>query len=48
MRRMLTCAVLCVVTSAFAASILWAFPSYAKATGKPCGFCHIDPGGGGF
>jgi hypothetical protein len=20
---------------------------YAKQTGKPCGYCHVNPGGGG-
>ncbi len=24
-----------------------ATPAYAQATGKPCGYCHVSPGGGG-
>ncbi len=24
-----------------------ALPAYAQQTGKPCGFCHVSPGGGG-
>ena len=24
-----------------------AMPAYAAATGKPCGFCHQNPAGGG-
>ena len=24
-----------------------ATPAYAQKTGKPCGFCHVSPGGGG-
>jgi hypothetical protein len=24
-----------------------ATPAFAGATGKPCGFCHQNPGGGG-
>ena len=24
-----------------------ALPAYAQQTGKPCGFCHVNPGGGG-
>ena len=24
-----------------------AFPRFARAEGKPCGYCHINPGGGG-
>jgi hypothetical protein len=24
-----------------------AMPAYAQATGKPCGFCHQNPAGGG-
>ena len=24
-----------------------AMPAYAQQTGKPCGFCHQNPGGGG-
>jgi hypothetical protein len=24
-----------------------AFPPFSKQTGKPCGFCHVNPAGGG-
>jgi hypothetical protein len=24
-----------------------ATPAYAAATGKPCGYCHVNPAGGG-
>ena len=24
-----------------------ALPAYAQATGKPCGYCHQNPAGGG-
>jgi hypothetical protein len=24
-----------------------ATPEFTKQTGKPCGFCHVNPGGGG-
>jgi hypothetical protein len=24
-----------------------ATPAYAQKTGKPCGYCHVSPGGGG-
>ncbi|HML08914.1 MAG TPA: hypothetical protein VK430_12415 [Xanthobacteraceae bacterium] len=41
-------------TLAFAATILVvtpreasATPAYAQQTGKPCGFCHVNPSGGG-
>lgn len=24
-----------------------ATPQYSQQTGKPCGYCHVNPGGGG-
>jgi hypothetical protein len=24
-----------------------AMPAYAQQTGKPCGYCHVNPAGGG-
>jgi hypothetical protein len=24
-----------------------AMPAYAQKTGKPCGYCHVNPAGGG-
>jgi hypothetical protein len=24
-----------------------ALPAYAQSTGKPCGYCHVNPAGGG-
>ena len=41
-------------TLAFAAALLVvtpreasATPAYAQQTGKPCGYCHVNPAGGG-
>lgn len=25
----------------------WALPKYAQKENKPCGYCHVKPGGGG-
>ena len=47
MRKIFIWAILCVMAIALAVAIASAYPSYATATGKPCGYCHIDPKGGG-
>jgi hypothetical protein len=47
MRNILIVAIVCLMAIALATSRGSAYPAYATATGKPCGYCHIDPAGGG-
>ncbi len=39
--------VVCTMFLALCVVNVSAFSDYARATGKTCGYCHVDPGGGG-
>ena len=47
MKKMLILAIACTMVVALVATNVSAYSSYGRATGKDCGYCHIDPEGGG-
>ena len=47
MRKISILAIVCALVLAFAAGSAYAFRSYTTQTGKSCGYCHVDPDGGG-
>ena len=47
MKRTIVLAVLCTMALLLFTASAYAFSSYATLTGKTCGFCHVDPDGGG-
>jgi len=47
MRKLMIWGLLCTLAIALASASAYALPAYAAATGKVCGYCHINPAGGG-
>lgn len=47
MKQIFVWAIVCAMATVLVASSVSAYPAFAAATGKPCGYCHIDPNGGG-
>ncbi|MHB1455501.1 MAG: fibronectin type III domain-containing protein [Armatimonadota bacterium] len=47
MRKITLLTIMCLMILAYVAVSTHAKSSYSKTTGKTCGYCHIDTGGGG-